>query len=561
MTSPGPERTPPAVRLAVAGLLTIFSILAIASARRTSATWDEPRYLGLGRYIVETGRFDLPSITTTPPLTFYLNSLLLPFVSLDRACFVKGPEQDIVAGVRRGQCLLRQSEPRGDDLLFLSRLPFIGVGVLLGLLIFHWSRRLHGDAGGLLSLALYVTCPNILASTRLINQDITLSLLGLATVYACWRWRDRGWRWRDAMTVGVLLGLALAAKYPGLLFVPMVVGLWAIRFLSPSESARARPTGGRGGTSLLQLAALLAMATIVLALTYGLRPGTYRLGFQAQSLVVGGAFPAFMNGEVSHAGGFWSYYLEAAAIKTPLPALALYLLGAAVLLTRRSGDRWLPLFLLAPALTIVAAMSSYRTVNVGLRYILPAYPFLMVAAGGLARAVSGRGRVAVLGLVAWCGLETARIHPHYLAYFNQTVGGPSQGYRYLQDGNLGWGGDLKELAEFAKRNRIPKLKLSYHGTALPELYGLDYEPLPSFMLPKAASGPVRLAEGDWVAVSAENLEPLFIDMGELRRFLKAQRPDAVIGHSIFVYHLTDLQGRLRAFAETEAGRGPGNAPR
>lgn len=162
----------------------------------------------------------------------------------------------------------------------------------------------------------------------------------------------------------------------------------------------------------------------------------------------------------------------------------------------------------------------------------------------------------MLGLVAWCGVETARIHPHYLAYFNQTVGGPGQGHRYLQDGNLGWGGDLKELAEFAERNRIPKLKLSYHGTAVPELHGLDYEPLPSFVLPKAASGPVRLAEGDWVAVSAENLEPLFIDLGELRRFLKTQRPDAVIGYSIFVYHLTDLEGRLRAFAATEAGRAP-----
>ena len=33
------------------------------------------------------------------------------------------------------------------------------------------------------------------------------------------------------------------------------------------------------------------------------------------------------------------------------------------------------------------------------------------------------------------------IYPHYLAHFNEAVGGPRNGYRYLVDSNLDWGQD------------------------------------------------------------------------------------------------------------------------
>ena len=48
-------------------------------------------------------------------------------------------------------------------LTLLGRLPGIGWSVAGGLLIFCWSRRLFGDAGGLLSLAAWCFDPNVVA--------------------------------------------------------------------------------------------------------------------------------------------------------------------------------------------------------------------------------------------------------------------------------------------------------------------------------------------------------------------------------------------------------------
>ena len=55
--------------------------------------------------------------------------------------------------------------------------------VLGGLVVFAWSRRLYGTGGGLLSLCLWVFCPNVLAHCRLITTDLGSTALGVAATY------------------------------------------------------------------------------------------------------------------------------------------------------------------------------------------------------------------------------------------------------------------------------------------------------------------------------------------------------------------------------------------
>ncbi len=50
-------------------------------------------------------------------------------------------------------------------------------------------------------------------------------------------------------------------------------------------------------------------------------------------------------------------------------------------------------------------------------------------------------------LIAWLVAETAFAYPNYLAYFNETVGGPKNGYKYVTDSNVDWGQDLKRLTK------------------------------------------------------------------------------------------------------------------
>ena len=74
------------------------------------------------------------------------------------------------------------------ELFQLARLPMPLFSIVGGLAVFAWSRRLYGTLGGLLSLTLWVFCPNILAHARLVTSDLGSTALGVAATYVFWRY-------------------------------------------------------------------------------------------------------------------------------------------------------------------------------------------------------------------------------------------------------------------------------------------------------------------------------------------------------------------------------------
>jgi hypothetical protein len=167
---------------------------------------------------------------------------------------------------------------------------------------------------------------------------------------------------------------------------------------------------------------------------------------------------------------------------------------------------------------IFTAFSVYTQVNIGLRYVLPAFPLLMVLAGSTSLLWKKRKvlrGILAISLMLWYAGESLSIYPHYLSYFNQIAGGPKNGYRFLVDSNLDWGQGLKGLKKYMDENGISKIKLSYFGTADPEQYGISYQALPSFPPLRPEFVPKSFSKGDLVAVSATNLFPLYVDLGDL----------------------------------------------
>src|SRR5207237_7550038 len=99
--------------------------------------------------------------------------------------------------------------------------------------------------------------------------------------------------------------------------------------------------------------------------------------------------------------------------------------------------------LLPPVLYFAISMSG--GINLGMRHILPVYPFLYVgAAAALSHfgAYSGAGaHWARYGMVALGALqiaECASITPDYLAFFNALAGGPGNGPESPLDSNIDW---------------------------------------------------------------------------------------------------------------------------
>jgi hypothetical protein len=127
------------------------------------------------------------------------------------------------------------------------------------------------------------------------------------------------------------------------------------------------------------------------------------------------------------------------------------------------------------------------------------------------------------------------IYPHQLAYFNEFVGGPANGYKYLVDSNLDWGQDLAGLKDYMDEKGVERIKLAYFGFSDPGYYGIEYEYLPSYLIlePQNVKGAVPV-EG-WFAISATLLQGLYLPDPETYRFLREVRPVDTIGHSIFIY--------------------------
>jgi hypothetical protein len=126
----------------------------------------------------------------------------------------------------------------------------------------------------------------------------------------------------------------------------------------------------------------------------------------------------------------------------------------------------------------VIAVAIVSRLNMGVRHVLPIFAVLAIA-GGIAlvalwrRASTRPAARFVVAMTAVAGLlSTTRIHPDYLAYFNELAGAHPE--RILVDSDLDWGQDLKRLADTLRTRGIDSVALAYFGSAHPEKYGIAH---------------------------------------------------------------------------------------
>jgi hypothetical protein len=244
---------------------------------------------------------------------------------------------------------------------------------------------------------------------------------------------------------------------------------------------------------------------------------------------------AYLMGEYSM-GGWVAYFPIAFAIKTPLALFGL--LGLALWRLRRDPMelRVAACVLLAPAAIFLLAGMTSR-INIGLRYMLPMYPFLFVFAASAVHAIPAlSGRVLSGALVAWFVFSGLGAAPDYLAYFNGAIGGRDHGPEYLLDSNIDWGQDIKPLGVHLRQRGIEEVKL--HIFAVEDcrhLGGVRCRPLTC-----------EPTTGD-IAISVNALYGLTEAQSHCYAWLREREPVARIGGSIYVYSVNDRAG----------GSGPG----
>ena len=173
----------------------------------------------------------------------------------------------------------------------------------------------------------------------------------------------------------------------------------------------------------------------------------------------------------------WAYFSITLISKTPCALLVLLLMSTAMVFKRGVGVRRDELPVLVLPLIYLAVVLRGQITD-GLRHLLPLYPFAILWASRVIR--DGR-RSRTLGwtvasLAVWYGASVFSASPHFLAYFNQGVGGPRAGADLFCDANVDWGQDLRLLARYQERHpQFQPMGIAYFGTAAPRVYGVRGE--------------------------------------------------------------------------------------
>jgi hypothetical protein len=228
-----------------------------------------------------------------------------------------------------------------------------------------------------------------------------------------------------------------------------------------------------------------------------LLPEAYLYGF-SYALRSAEARDSYFMGQYSSVGRP-AYFPLAFAIKTPIATMLLLAAGFLALICKPELRRRQPVLLwgLLAFVAAYAATAITSKINIGHRHLLPLYPLFCVVAGAAVTWLTlPRLRWAIPAVAAWLVGANLWIHPHYLSYFNELIGGPSNGHKYLLDSNIDWGQDLKRLARYARQHSDQPLQLAYFGSAEPAAYGIHCAALPSFWPFDAA--PAELTGGLYV---------------------------------------------------------------
>jgi 4-amino-4-deoxy-L-arabinose transferase-like glycosyltransferase len=528
--------------LAIAtGLLGLMALAMMAGVFLDSDIVDESYHLANGYNFLKTG--NLPVSTEHPPLSQVISAL--PLLLLDLRLHPEGSDSNGEAfRWANGSDFLYRNRVSPEIILVAARLPKVLLTLALGILIAWWTRRRFGVMAALAALLLFAFDPTFIAHGHLATTDVAAAFGFFAACLAWDAFLARG-DWRSALWCGIVTGLALAVKYSALL-LPALFAYWYL-VQGLRQAAALEPQRWRCSPVhfVKSMAVLVVGAFVALYVSFGFQtqpllpaelsgtPLSKVLAENHYTVAVGKLLsnhpelaravdraalrvpipiPSFFRGFLSvsnhnvvghtayllqqtpSTGGWWYYFPVVFGVKTPTGLLALLLLGwaAVVAILLRGGARnaiykvlrarqeWYTLTI--PPL-IYFGVSTTTHINVGIRHILPIYPFIIVWAAAMLfsrrrpalPAFFHKAAIVCLALVA---VESAAAFPRYISFFNWASGGRSEGWKYVVDSNLDWGQDMQRLQNYLARRGASNVCLATFSAAPPEYFGITPRAIP-----------------------------------------------------------------------------------
>ena len=544
---------------AVASILAIVGALEVRSASGETQTWDEGIHIVAGYSYLKLG--DYSWNVEHPPLVKMVSALPLALMGLTAEPYA--PDGKRKDQVRYGIDFLYKNRRDADSILLAARSANILLTLLFACAVAWWTRRRYGPAAGLAAAALCAFDPNLMAHGRYVTTDFPVTVFFF---FACVLWVEylEEARPRRLLAAAAAIGLALITKFSAVLLLPPLVILYAACWIRRPGEFPLRRAAIAAATVICAVVLMVVVvywpetvrcwrssvprlstvavrnnaignALFLLGSWLHLPAHAYLLGLNHVADHNAGGHSSYLLGMRSETG-WWYYFPVVFAVKSTMAALA----AASLLLAAGLWQAWKrqsisPMALglaLPPLLYFASSMTS--GINIGMRHILPVYPFLYVgAAAWLATRAHWRRGVTVLALLVALQMgECARITPDYLAFFNELAGGPGRGPEYLVDSNIDWGQDVKKLGLWLEAHTGKhRARVYYFGNAQMGYYGID-----EMGYPKALDQKGWDEIDEYCVANVTPLEGVYVPLSDLAP-LRMREPVAKIGWSMYVYDL------------------------
>lgn len=503
--------------LAALVIVLVFVIAGLFSIGRTTPTVDEPNHFTRGLAILQTGDARLsfahpPAANTLAALPAALSEDL-PRVDETRAWDVADPGDVGMALAAANYPAFRRGIMRGRAIQLLW-------GVALLWSVFRFTRRQLGDWAAVAAMVTLACCPTFVAHATLVTTDAPVTTATFWLMTAAWEHGRTPTR-ATAVRAGLASALVPIVKLSGplLLIIALVVFVVA-RGRAPSALGDARTKakgmvlhvlaaglimllsinlaygGDRSGLTVAQIRAepepihflsaaadgnLVDRDSIISRLPATLRvpvPYPYVYGLAVVRAQAKREAPNWFLGKTLR-GGHPAYVPLMLFAKSPIAWWIL--LGIVVVQTIRKRTWPEPAALFAVGIALVYALLASRSnAQLGVRYLLPAFPFVAVAASSaFLEPFVLRRRGVLVGVVATTPLALVLAGGDNLGWFNPAVGGRTGGHRIAMIGE-DWAQDLGRLTArvnqldadplyFDVYNRYGPVELRYQGVSFTEL--------------------------------------------------------------------------------------------
>jgi hypothetical protein len=559
-------------------LLEVIMIAQVAlSTRHLSASWDEGDHIYAGYMNWKHGEYDLnPEHPPLVKLVATLPLLELPLKTAPRqGRFFKS---ESYYGGR--ELLFRNGPDSGgsytaDALLFRTHMAVMVFSLGVALLLFVAGWELFGPIAGLIAMALWVFDPTVLANAPFVTTDTGAAFGFFASVYAFFRFTQQ-MTWKRMVMCGIAVGVALACKHNTVLLLPIllllaggdVIATWRKQQEWPGRRCL-RLCVGMAGISAIALTLLwgvysfrfamhpvgVSMPPLVTQITtlspvmsrlvgfcarFHLLPESYLYGL-VDVVRVGTFMPTYIFGKL-YAHGQWFYFPALLSLKWSEGVLGLLLMSLFAFAFGKFGRTRQVFFMVLPAIFYLGvAMAS--PLNIGVRHVLPVFPFVFVLIGGGTAWLISRNRVWVWPVGALLLLHIAasvRMFPNYMPYANVFWGGPAQTHLYFSDSAVEWGQDLKFVKSWTDQHKVNQCWIAHFPAPflLPSDYGVPCKLLPTLdtmyeediELPPVLHGPLLISVADL------NGFEFGTKVRNPYQSLFERKPDEIIANGVAIYY-------------------------